>query len=165
MHELLLAAHMAAGWMRMCFQQLLRLDRLQELQHVSRRKCPDTSCIGKLIGFTLLYMQVIPILRAGLVLLEQAATLLPASETYHLGYVRDDDTLQVRGSSSNNSKPKQQSTGRTVTGCGSNCVRGCWCSLCRLPALLIICPAVMECCVLQCLETRHRCQAEMQEKV
>jgi uracil phosphoribosyltransferase len=40
-------------------------------------------------------LQVIPILRAGLVLLEQASTLLPASETYHLGYVRDDETLQV----------------------------------------------------------------------
>jgi uracil phosphoribosyltransferase len=40
-------------------------------------------------------LQVVPILRAGLVLLEQAATLLPASETYHLGYVRDDETLQV----------------------------------------------------------------------
>lgn len=46
-------------------------------------------------------LQVIPILRAGLVLLEQAATLLPASETYHLGYVRDDETLQVGGSGRN----------------------------------------------------------------
>lgn len=35
-------------------------------------------------------------MRAGLVLLEQAATLLPACETYHLGYVRDDETLQAR---------------------------------------------------------------------
>ena len=43
----------------------------------------------------LLLVQVVPILRAGLVLLENAATLLPASETYHLGYVRDDETLQV----------------------------------------------------------------------
>lgn len=41
-------------------------------------------------------VKVIPILRAGLVLLEQASTLLPASETYHLGYVRDDETLQAR---------------------------------------------------------------------
>jgi uracil phosphoribosyltransferase len=45
-------------------------------------------------------VQVIPILRAGLVLLEQSATLLPASETYHLGYVRDDETLKVSSSSS-----------------------------------------------------------------
>jgi uracil phosphoribosyltransferase len=43
----------------------------------------------------LMLLQVVPILRAGLVLLEQAATLLPAQETYHLGYVRDDETLQV----------------------------------------------------------------------
>lgn len=40
-------------------------------------------------------VKVIPILRAGLVLLEQSATLLPASETYHLGYVRDDETLKA----------------------------------------------------------------------
>ena len=36
-----------------------------------------------------------PILRAGLVLLEQAASVLPASETYHVGLVRDESTLQV----------------------------------------------------------------------
>lgn len=40
--------------------------------------------------------QVVPILRAGLVLLEQAMTVLPASETYHVGYVRDETTLQAR---------------------------------------------------------------------
>jgi len=40
--------------------------------------------------------QVVPILRAGLVLLEQAMTVLPASETYHVGYVRDEITLQAR---------------------------------------------------------------------
>ena len=39
--------------------------------------------------------QVVPILRAGLIMLEQAATMLPASETYHVGYVRDEITLQV----------------------------------------------------------------------
>lgn len=39
-------------------------------------------------------VKVVPILRAGLVLLDQAATLLPASETYHLGYVRDEETLK-----------------------------------------------------------------------
>ena len=38
---------------------------------------------------------MVPILRAGLVLLEQAATVLPSSETYHVGYVRDETTLQV----------------------------------------------------------------------
>lgn len=40
--------------------------------------------------------KVVPILRAGLVLLEQAGTVLPVSETYHVGYVRDETTLQVR---------------------------------------------------------------------
>lgn len=43
----------------------------------------------------LLLLQVVPVLRAGLVLLEQAQTVLPACETYHVGYVRDEKTLQV----------------------------------------------------------------------
>ncbi|WZN63124.1 uracil phosphoribosyltransferase [Chloropicon roscoffensis] len=38
-------------------------------------------------------IKVVPILRAGLVLLENAQTVLPASETYHLGLVRDEKTL------------------------------------------------------------------------
>ena len=41
-------------------------------------------------------IKVVPILRAGLVLLENAQTVLPASETYHLGLVRDEKTLLVR---------------------------------------------------------------------
>jgi len=41
-------------------------------------------------------IKVVPILRAGLVLLEQAGTVLPCSETYHVGYVRDEVTLKVR---------------------------------------------------------------------
>jgi len=36
---------------------------------------------------------VVPILRAGLVLLESARDVLPASKTYHVGYVRDETTL------------------------------------------------------------------------
>jgi uracil phosphoribosyltransferase len=40
--------------------------------------------------------QVVPILRAGLVLLDQAATVLPNAATYHAGYVRDEATLEVR---------------------------------------------------------------------
>ena len=39
-------------------------------------------------------IKVVPILRAGLVLLEDAATLLPNAQTYHLGLVRDEETLQ-----------------------------------------------------------------------
>jgi uracil phosphoribosyltransferase len=38
---------------------------------------------------------VVPILRAGLVILEQATTVLPHCQTYHLGMVRDEETLQV----------------------------------------------------------------------
>lgn len=36
----------------------------------------------------------VPVLRAGLVLLEQTNTLVPSSKTYHVGYVRNEDTLQ-----------------------------------------------------------------------
>lgn len=39
---------------------------------------------------------VVPILRAGLALLEQAGSVLPATVTYHVGYVRDEKTLQAR---------------------------------------------------------------------
>ena len=40
-------------------------------------------------------MAVIPILRAGLALLEGAQTLLPVASTYHLGLVRDEETLET----------------------------------------------------------------------
>ena len=46
-------------------------------------------------------MQVVPILRAGLVPLEQANTVLPAMETYHVGLVRDEQTLQVSAVAAN----------------------------------------------------------------
>ena len=39
-------------------------------------------------------IKVVPVLRAGLVLLESTATLLPATETYHVGYSRDETTLE-----------------------------------------------------------------------
>jgi uracil phosphoribosyltransferase len=40
-------------------------------------------------------VKVVPILRAGLILMEQAATLLPVTQTYHVGYVRNDQTLEA----------------------------------------------------------------------
>lgn len=40
-------------------------------------------------------LAVIPILRAGLVLLEGAQTLLPLASVYHVGYVRDEETLEA----------------------------------------------------------------------
>ncbi|XP_024517710.1 uracil phosphoribosyltransferase isoform X1 [Selaginella moellendorffii] len=39
-------------------------------------------------------IKVVPILRAGLVLVEHVASVLPATQTYHLGFVRDEETLQ-----------------------------------------------------------------------
>jgi len=39
-------------------------------------------------------MAIVPVLRAGLVLLEGAQTLLPLASTYHLGLVRDETTLE-----------------------------------------------------------------------
>lgn len=45
--------------------------------------------------FLLCAMQVVPILRAGLVLIEQISTVLPSQVTYHVGLVRDEETLQV----------------------------------------------------------------------
>ncbi len=42
-----------------------------------------------------LKIAVVPILRAGLALLEGAQTLLPLASTYHLGLVRDEETLET----------------------------------------------------------------------
>eukprot|EP00873_Tetraselmis_striata_P008043 jgi/Tetstr1/428307/TSEL_018343.t1 len=39
-------------------------------------------------------IKVVPILRSGLVLLEQASTVLPHNQTFHVGVARDADTLQ-----------------------------------------------------------------------
>lgn len=41
------------------------------------------------------FLQVVPILRAGLVPLEQVSTVLPAYETYHVGLVRDEQSFEV----------------------------------------------------------------------
>lgn len=38
---------------------------------------------------------VIPVLRAGLALLDGAQTLLPLASVYHLGFVRDEETLEA----------------------------------------------------------------------
>ncbi|KAG0558267.1 hypothetical protein M758_10G013600 [Ceratodon purpureus] len=40
-------------------------------------------------------VKVVPILRAGLVLIEQAASVLPANQTFHLGFVRNEETLEA----------------------------------------------------------------------
>jgi len=40
-------------------------------------------------------VHIVPILRAGLVLLESAATVLPSTVTHHVGYVRDEKTLEA----------------------------------------------------------------------
>ncbi|EPS61979.1 uracil phosphoribosyltransferase, partial [Genlisea aurea] len=39
-------------------------------------------------------ISIVPILRAGLALAEHAASLLPATKTYHLGISRDEETLK-----------------------------------------------------------------------
>lgn len=46
-------------------------------------------------GLLLLGSQVVPILRAGLVPIELISTVLPSFQTYHVGMVRDEATLQV----------------------------------------------------------------------
>lgn len=40
-------------------------------------------------------VKVVPILRAGLVLVEQISTVLPSQVTYHVGLVRNEETLQA----------------------------------------------------------------------
>ncbi|NEO84298.1 MAG: uracil phosphoribosyltransferase [Spirulina sp. SIO3F2] len=55
---------------------------------------PLALCPAKLINPTV-PMAVIPILRAGLALLDGAQTLLPLANTYHLGMARNEDTLEA----------------------------------------------------------------------
>lgn len=55
---------------------------------------PITDCQATLIN-PQVPMAVIPILRAGLALLDGAQTLLPLASTYHLGLVRNEETLEV----------------------------------------------------------------------
>lgn len=38
---------------------------------------------------------VVPVLRAGLAMAESTQTIVPASVTYHVGYVRNEETLQA----------------------------------------------------------------------
>ncbi|KYC42423.1 uracil phosphoribosyltransferase [Scytonema hofmannii PCC 7110] len=54
---------------------------------------PLDSCPATLIDPTV-PVAVVPILRAGLGLLEGAQTVLPLASIYHLGLVRDEETLQ-----------------------------------------------------------------------
>jgi uracil phosphoribosyltransferase len=55
---------------------------------------PITECSATLINPEV-PIAVIPILRAGLALLDGAQTLLPLASIYHLGLVRDEETLAV----------------------------------------------------------------------
>ncbi|MEL4896613.1 uracil phosphoribosyltransferase [Crocosphaera sp. Alani8] len=54
---------------------------------------PLTPCNATLIN-PQVPMAIIPVLRAGLSLLDGAQTLLPVASTYHLGLVRDEKTLE-----------------------------------------------------------------------
>lgn len=38
---------------------------------------------------------VVPVLRAGLAMLEEASTIIPVASTYHVGYARDERTLEA----------------------------------------------------------------------
>ena len=58
---------------------------------------------------------VVPVLAPGLVLLEEANTVLPATSTYHLGFVRDEETLEAKMYL--NKLPKQFEEGQRVLIC------------------------------------------------
>ncbi|MGK7876323.1 MAG: uracil phosphoribosyltransferase [Xenococcaceae cyanobacterium] len=55
---------------------------------------PLTNCPATLINPEV-PIAVVPILRAGLALLDGAQTLLPLASTYHLGLMRNEETLEV----------------------------------------------------------------------
>lgn len=76
-------------WSTQCAAASAAVHYRMQLCRACRLTCWD------LTARRLLLWQVVPILRAGLLLLEQAATLLPVTQTYHVGYVRSDETLEV----------------------------------------------------------------------
>ncbi|MEC4985328.1 MAG: uracil phosphoribosyltransferase [Oscillatoria sp. PMC 1068.18] len=55
---------------------------------------PLAPCPAKLVNPEV-PMAIVPILRAGLALLDGAQTLLPLASIYHLGLVRDEETLEA----------------------------------------------------------------------
>ena len=55
---------------------------------------PLTECDATLVNPEV-PIGVVPILRAGLALLDGAQTILPIASTYHLGLVRNEETLEV----------------------------------------------------------------------
>ncbi|MBD2137379.1 uracil phosphoribosyltransferase [Anabaena sp. FACHB-1237] len=57
-------------------------------------KSPLADCVGTMIDAEV-PVAVVPILRAGLGLLDGAQTLLPLAKVYHLGLVRNEETLQA----------------------------------------------------------------------
>jgi uracil phosphoribosyltransferase len=57
-------------------------------------RTPLTECPATFINPEI-PVAVVPILRAGLSLLDGAQTLLPLSSIYHLGLVRDEETLEI----------------------------------------------------------------------
>jgi uracil phosphoribosyltransferase len=57
-------------------------------------KTPLTECSATFIDPSV-PIAVVPILRAGLALLEGAQTLLPLASTYHLGLARNEETLEA----------------------------------------------------------------------
>ena len=65
---------------------------------------------------------LVPVLRAGLVLLEEANTVLPATSTYHLGFVRDEETLEAKMYL--NKLPKQFDEGQRVLICDTMLATG-----------------------------------------
>ena len=73
--EIIQQAKQSLSWHALCMNEVMTQSMLSE----------DANMVG----------QVVPILRAGLVLLEQAATVLPNSQTFHVGYVRNEETLEV----------------------------------------------------------------------
>jgi len=61
---------------------------------VTEVKTPLAVCPATLVNPEV-PVAVVPILRAGLAILEGAQTLLPLASIYHLGLVRDEETLEI----------------------------------------------------------------------
>lgn len=64
-------------------------------EHLKTTECPIETPIQKMVGSQLLHrIGLVPIMRAGIGMVDAMLNMIPASEVWHLGFYRDEETAQ-----------------------------------------------------------------------
>ncbi|MEL7496603.1 MAG: uracil phosphoribosyltransferase [Planctomycetota bacterium] len=78
---------------RLCVKRLSQLLAFSATQELTTTDFPIETPLQKVIGKRLLHrIGLIPILRAGIAMVEPMLDLIPGSEVWHLGFYRDEET-------------------------------------------------------------------------